>query len=144
MNILPQKQLRDDDCYRTCLAMMLGMDAIDVPNFIEIYPRMDDMIHLANEYLRRNHGMRLVSHEFFNKTPKKVRMRMASESPNVYYIIIVGVRNRRNHALIGYNSHIIADPSPHPYTHLYKIRCANPRDNGVIVQTLTPCIGENQ
>jgi len=120
----PQKQLfKHDpdngtwgDCLRTCLAIMLDMDAKDVPHFMhgadmtetEGNPERDKIVE---EWLDSK-GYAEFSQAYGNECTLEALLHvMKLLNPNIPYMLSGTSRNGTNHVVIGMGNKIICDPS---------------------------------
>lgn len=118
----PQKQLITHwpevgmygDCHRTAIAVMLDMDAKDVPHFMDgtsgIGPAPD--AHMAAETWLNARGYTQVSVPFNGEVP--LDMVLATVKANCFgapFILGGTSRNRVNHSVVAMGDEIICDPS---------------------------------
>lgn len=119
-----QRQLREDDCYRTCLAILLEIDAEDVPNFYEdsLNPDDDRWGHgeateewIDNWLLKR--GLHRIKIYTAYGGPVERAQQVALEyghkcSRELPYLLSGVSRNGYNHAVVCVRNEVVCDPSP--------------------------------
>lgn len=96
------------DCYRTCLAILLGVDAVSVPHFVEysildadrdgLITEYDHAMQLARDWLRRQNKTLLHVH-FTHDTPVWAMHMWAGELP--FILTVNGSFPNTSHAVIG-------------------------------------------
>lgn len=113
-NMIKNYQLEENDCFRTCISCLLNVPAKEVPHFLKVADdtRLDYM-HVANDWLKKNHQKRIISIELYTKdgkfyTGNTIFNRMAFTEKE-QYVILFGVSPRSpredgspiHHAVIG-------------------------------------------
>lgn len=121
----PQKQLnRHDpasgvygDCHRTAIAIILGLDAIDVPHFMDGYPDNEDApsAHFAVEAWLNQRGLTQISMLFdgalrLDDVLNSIKF-TNPYSPGLCFILGGKSRNGVNHSVVCCDGEIACDPS---------------------------------
>lgn len=114
----PQKQLNRHnpeqgiwgDCHRTAIAIMLDMDAADVPHFVDGNPPVETVNANVRAWL---------AHQGFNELCVPIQTRhiedvfasMKALNPGVYFILGGKSRNGVHHSVVCDDTGIVCDPS---------------------------------
>ncbi len=121
--MIPQKQLflhkpsegRIGDCWRTALACVLDMQAVDVPHFMEPFWGLEDSGTLAryaiNAWLRQHCGLQLVEIAWNTDSITTVFDVMSSSAPGMFYLLSGTSRNGTNHTVVARDGEIVCDPA---------------------------------
>lgn len=97
------------DCHRTCLACLLHLHPIQVPNFGEFYYDIDDFKAAELSFL---HSLNLDKVEIpFTCTLEQLLESMNNVNPHAYFILGGGSINKVNHSVIAGQGKILWDPS---------------------------------
>ena len=110
--LLQHNQTQNGDCFRTCLAILLDMDAIEVPHFMKDANGDEDAEnHLgeAEDWLNQI-GYTLHFTPFDGKL-KDILFIQASLNKNQYYILTGRSANDCNHSVVCCNDKVVCDPS---------------------------------
>lgn len=95
------------DCHRTCLAMLLDMDAREVPHIAHGDPR-DWRVRESEFLAEQGLGIFTVG---FQCNLEAVLHYMLHANPGIFYILGGTSKNGTGHSVIGFNDAIVADPS---------------------------------
>jgi hypothetical protein len=107
-----QKQLLTTDCWRTCIASILDMDARNVPHFYQ-----DQRIEVAEQNMAaakvwlKEHGYSLISLALPDDLPFDFVLQTVDHIAPDHHAIISGrSRSGLNHAVIVRDKHVVMDP----------------------------------
>lgn len=107
-----QKQLLATDCWRTCIASILDMEANDVPHFYE-----DQSLAAAEQNMRnaklwlKERGYSIISFMFPSEVDFDFVMQTVDHMAPDHHAIISGCSKARlNHAVIVRDKHVVMDP----------------------------------
>lgn len=108
--MLLQKQLKSNDCWRTCIASILSLPADQVPHFYGIYPSAHTAITKARSWLNeRNHN--LITLYLPGELSYEQALSSSWCAPNMYAVLSGMALNNADHAVIVYNGIVVMDPS---------------------------------
>jgi len=97
------------DCYRTCIAMILGLKAFEVPHFYD--KGATDGTDRARDWLAER-GFRYIVTAFHGDTPlRAMKDVMATNWPGIPCIVTGKGHNGVNHAVVFLDGKIHCDPS---------------------------------
>lgn len=102
------------DCYRTCFAILLDLDAEEVPHFCEkgLLPS-GEQDRLMKEWLGTQHGLMMATVPFFGKEtpPQSIYDTLDAHSPGILFILSGWGRSNVNHCVVASGKGIVCDPS---------------------------------
>lgn len=113
------KQLYNDpvtgDCFRTCLAMLLGCESPDkVPNFVlTADANNSDWFIDANVWLAENYGLQLSAMAVKADSLDDLLGMLALNMPFTYYVLTGASETFKdtNHCVLGYGGKLLYDPA---------------------------------
>ena len=117
LTLRPQRQLimsKDGDCYRTCIAILLGLEAQDVPHFCGDFGQddpTDGWVNRAKNWLAER-GLALFQVGYSKKTDHKAAIKSISSGADGIPIIMIGtVFESHSHAVVLLDGALFCDPS---------------------------------
>ncbi len=114
------RQRASNDCFSACVASLLGLELKAVPNLYQISATGDDMYCRMQRWLRRHHGMSLVT--IIRPERTSLRELLARTSVTARFIASVPVIGGDWHAVVagvrGKRVRLLHDPGDHPRINL--------------------------
>jgi hypothetical protein len=101
------------DCWRACLASILGMDGLDIPNFAHLYPEYDLMMAEARKWLATKGLSMFQTYCSAGWSIDKLLECFSADNPGVPIIVCgqSGRTSNENHAVVAMDGKVIHDPS---------------------------------
>lgn len=107
----PHKMIADNDCLRTCIASLLDLGPIAVPNFMEDSAKPAAEVWSDVRRWLRTQGKSLWVMAYPGEASlDEVLSSVASVNPDMYYIV-GGFAGYSDHVVIALNDKVVHDPS---------------------------------
>lgn len=97
------------DCYRTCIACILEIEPVEVPNFGVHYENNEKFFAEADKYLASQFLAR-VNHAFDCTLEDLLKMQNHC-NPDAYWILTGRSKNETNHCVVCLGGEIVWDPA---------------------------------
>lgn len=110
--MLIQKQLELKDCWRTCIASILGLPAKEVPHFYEIAGWDTDLAEMMAKQWLHSKGYNLVTVQFAGGASFEDMLQLFSKVTDGLYYIMSGRSKSKseNHAVVCKDAQVVLDP----------------------------------
>lgn len=100
------------DCWRTCIACLLGLERDDVPHFYEDCWDVDYVgLNKTKEWLETHFGLTIMTFPMLADSVDCVTNAMASWNPNLRYMLTGTSPRGTCHVVIASNGRILHDPA---------------------------------
>lgn len=112
MGLLKQKQLGTDDCWRTCIASIVGMRAEDVPHFYGVAGWDTELGEAMAKQWLHDRGFNLLTVHFDGSMSFEQSLEIFAKVTDGLYYIMSGRSKAKglNHAVICKGSQVVLDP----------------------------------
>lgn len=110
--MLLQKQLMSKDCWRTCIAAILNVEAKTVPHFYDLAQWDADIGGEMGRKWLNDRGYHLISVQFGGDASFQDVLQIASTATNGLPYILSGIAkgSKQNHAIVCQGAEVIMDP----------------------------------